>query len=313
MKDVSLLEFLDAPIVVGDPDGRAVYLNPAFEGRFERAGEQATGLPLAELFEGGAREAVLRAVVTACESGSSVRFRVREGQVGYSAVASPIVAEEQRVGVLILLKEEVEGVERLLELHREIQDPLGDLSSALDMLLEQTGGRRNPHHRALVEEGLRALNRLRKWSDELQATLSGAPQAGRAVERFDPGPILRRVAARASRLGEQHGVQVGALVPPSIPEMLGDADRLEAAFARLVEERFEVGTALEQLNVGARVVDYGERRVLFLSVSEHGAQVPPVPFEDSPVTQESIAGLGGHLHGFAHPRVGRTTLVRFSL
>ena len=63
----SLLSYLDAPIVVGDPDGRAVYVNPAFEERFPRAGKSALGLPLAELFDGGAREAVLRGVVTACE------------------------------------------------------------------------------------------------------------------------------------------------------------------------------------------------------------------------------------------------------
>ena len=51
----SLLSYLDAPIVVGDPEGRAVYVNPAFEQRFPRAGAQALGLPLAELFDGGAR------------------------------------------------------------------------------------------------------------------------------------------------------------------------------------------------------------------------------------------------------------------
>ncbi len=31
----SLLSFMDAPVVVGDPDGAAVYVNPAFEARFE--------------------------------------------------------------------------------------------------------------------------------------------------------------------------------------------------------------------------------------------------------------------------------------
>ena len=58
-------------------------MNPAFEAAFERT---ALGVPLAELFEGGAREAVLRAVVSACDKGESVRFRMREGDVGYSAV-----------------------------------------------------------------------------------------------------------------------------------------------------------------------------------------------------------------------------------
>ena len=41
----SLLSFLDAPVVVGDPDGRAVYVNPAFEARFGVAAEGVTGQP----------------------------------------------------------------------------------------------------------------------------------------------------------------------------------------------------------------------------------------------------------------------------
>jgi hypothetical protein len=28
---LSLLSFLDAPVLVGDPEGRAAYVNPAFE------------------------------------------------------------------------------------------------------------------------------------------------------------------------------------------------------------------------------------------------------------------------------------------
>ena len=35
MTDSSLLAFLNAPVLVGDPEGRVVYLNPAFESRFQ--------------------------------------------------------------------------------------------------------------------------------------------------------------------------------------------------------------------------------------------------------------------------------------
>ena len=62
MSSGTLLAFLDAPVVVGDPEGRAAYVNPAFETRFAVASAAATGAPLASLFDGGVREAVLRAV-----------------------------------------------------------------------------------------------------------------------------------------------------------------------------------------------------------------------------------------------------------
>ena len=37
----SLLSFLDAPVIVGDPEGRAVYVNPAFQSRFGITAEAA--------------------------------------------------------------------------------------------------------------------------------------------------------------------------------------------------------------------------------------------------------------------------------
>ena len=85
----SLLSFLDAPVIVGDPDGRVVYANPAFESRFGITAEAARGRSLAELFEGGGREAVLHAVAEVYEYGESFRFRVRERGVGFASSLPP--------------------------------------------------------------------------------------------------------------------------------------------------------------------------------------------------------------------------------
>ena len=78
----SLLDYLETPIVVGDPDGRAVYLNPAFETCFSVWSDASMGQPLAQLFQGGAREAVLRAVASVCGGSGALRFRMREGDAG---------------------------------------------------------------------------------------------------------------------------------------------------------------------------------------------------------------------------------------
>lgn len=169
----SLLDFLDAPVVVGDPDGRAVYVNPAFESRFGISREGAHGEMLSNLFAGGGREAVLRAVAGVCDGENSVRFRLREGATGYLALASPIVAEDDRVGVVILLTEEPEGEERVAAFHREIQEPLEDLTRCLVELAEQTGGRRNQRYKNLLDEGVRALGGLRKRAEDVQGQLKG--------------------------------------------------------------------------------------------------------------------------------------------
>ena len=88
---------------MGDPDGRAVYVNPAFERDFKVSKSRLSGAPLAGLFEGGAREAVLAAVAGVFRGSPRERFRLREGGKGFEAMASPVEVEGGRVGVVILL------------------------------------------------------------------------------------------------------------------------------------------------------------------------------------------------------------------
>ena len=84
------------------PDNQSL-LNPAFESRFCQSGASPRGEHLAALFAGGGREAILAAVASVCTEGRTVNFRLREDGAGYLAVASPIQAEGNQVGVVILL------------------------------------------------------------------------------------------------------------------------------------------------------------------------------------------------------------------
>ena len=307
----SLLSFLDAPVIIGDPEGRAVYVNPAFQSRLGITVEDARGCSLAELFEGGGREAVLHAVAEVFEYGESVRFRVRERGVGFAAVASPIVAEDARVGVVILLKEEVEGIERLLSLHREIQDPIDELSHSLEMLLEQTGGRRGSRYRTYVEDSLRALTRLRKWSHELRAMLSGTPSPILECQSFDPAEVVRRVAERTVRRIGDAETTVQLLAARSLPAVRGDEARLESVLMRIAQGRLEEDRPPSALFIGARAVETDTAAGVVVSVTEHwldgGCNATP---SEPPVVKESVAALSGILHTTIDPQLGRTTLLR---
>jgi hypothetical protein len=308
----SLLSYLDAPIVVGDPDGRAVYVNPAFEERFPRAGKSALGLPLAELFDGGAREAVLRGVVTACESRETARFRLRAGDVGYSAVASPIRSAGQAVGVVILFKEELGEAERLLQIHREMAGALDELSGTLDTLLEQTGGRRNPQHRALVEDGIRSIGRVRQWSEEMQAAIAGRPVGGRA-ERIATGEVLARVVERAERRAELDGIAVNLLSPGTLPELIGDEGRFSGVLQRMLDARLAAQPPAERITGGARVVAGAGQRALLISVAELRTGGFDAAFADPPVVDEGLGQIGAARQNVAIRRIGRATLLRFAL
>jgi len=170
---VSLLDFIDAPVVVGDPDGRVVYVNAAFEGSSGISSGDAKGQPLASLFDGGAREAVLRAVASVCQSGEANRFRLRVDSTGYAALASPIKSNKSSVGVLILLSEELGSDPRVLALQREIHEPLDELARCLAELSEATAGLRESRYGQAIDDGLRALSRVRKHAEEIQNILEG--------------------------------------------------------------------------------------------------------------------------------------------
>lgn len=167
----SLMDFIEAPILVGDPDGRAVYVNPCFEREFALSRKSVTGEALANLFEGGGREAVLDAVARVCGGAPPAHFRLREGEKGYMALASAVEAEEGRVGVVLLLTEEPGLDERLLTLRRDVLEPLDDLGSCLAEFSNQTGGRRDERFRVLLADAVRALARMRKWADRVAESL----------------------------------------------------------------------------------------------------------------------------------------------
>jgi nitrogen-specific signal transduction histidine kinase len=170
----SLLDYLDAPVLVGDPDGRVVHLNPAFESRFSVSLKEAQGGLVASVFDGGAREATLRAVAEVLGGAGAVRFQLREAGLGYSAVASPISTDSDRIGVVILLTQEMTGDQRMIECARSLQAPLDELTRCLGEFAEQVGGRRAEHYRVMLDDAATAVESLRKWAGELQSLLCGS-------------------------------------------------------------------------------------------------------------------------------------------
>lgn len=168
----SLLDYLDAPILVGDPDGRTVYVNPAFESSFGVDPEKIRGESLAALFEGGAREAILRAVADVCRGSGNAHFQLREGKQGYTAIASPISAAASRVGVIILLTKEQTPSERLISCGSGFAAPIDELTRCLSEIADDVGDRASASSRAAFADAAKAVDELRKRSDELVGMLA---------------------------------------------------------------------------------------------------------------------------------------------
>jgi len=300
--DLSLLSFLDAPVLVGDPEGRAAYVNPAFESRFGVSAEGVSGRALATLFDGGLREGMLRAVAEACERGTTARFQLRHGGVNYAAVASPIVAEDARVGVVVVLVESGATEERLRALGSRIHQSCQDLGAHLAQLSEKLASQGSAG-RALVDESLRAHARLRAADQELQAALSGRPPRAAPV-RFEPARLLSDVAERVRGEVLAGGARLELRLAERLPAVCGEPARLAAALSDLLRERVRDGATL--LLLGARVLERHGRSYVVVSLVDGYASPAPEPAR----LRQAVEELGGQLRSSVDPERGRTLAFR---
>lgn len=309
MSDMSLLNFLDAPVLVGDPQGAVIYVNPGFERRFGVVAGQAVGADLAALFSGGGREAVLGAVARVCSGGGTQRFRLREDGRGYLVVASPIQADSDHVGVIILLTDEPLADERLIAFHREIEGPLVELLGCLEELIEETGGRRNERFRIAVEKGLGAVGRARKWSDGMSALLTGRRANVDRPADFDPAAVIRQVAARTAAEFQSANVDLVMMMPAQLPTATAHADRVESLLVRLLQARLAESPAGSSVTLSARIAPSEKGDSLLLSVIDSAT----VDESLSPELQSALDSLGGETLTLTNSVAGRVTAIQLPL
>ena len=312
----SLLSFLDAPIVVGDPEGRVIYVNPAFQRAFSRSSEEVCGESLASVFGGGGREAILRAVAEVCSRGETVNFRLKEANAGYLGLASPIEAEQDRVGVVILLTEEPAADERLLAYHGEISEPLDEALQSLEEILEQTGGRRSEQYRGMVERGISALERARKWSEELHAALRGRGVGNSSSASLDPVKVVHQVVSRLVENFDRAGVSLQLLAPAQLRAASGHAAMLETALVRLIRHRLAETPSGGFITLSARTMGEGDGQLLLFCVVDE-PELEPEALDlgresdaEPRVVRAAVEALGGQVCTIADPGLGRVTAIR---
>jgi PAS domain S-box-containing protein len=309
----SLLTFLEAAVLVSDPDGRGVYANPAFERCFEVSSAEISGQSLTNIFEGGAREAVLNAVARACTEIGRVRFFVRHGQVGYSATASPIESGGQRVGVLLLFDEETASKERMLNLHRRLGSVAGELTDCLEELRKKEGRYGAGQGSGVSERSGRALGRLRTLCDDLITIVEGAESgeiSGRSLS--DPENMVREVVATLSEDAVFARIHLEVEASAGLPSVPGDADALCAGLVDFLLDRFANLPPKAWLTLAVREVRGPHQEVIlqFSIAEEYSQEMLPEDDDRLPLAiSDVIRTLGGQIRIVANPLGGRTTLL----
>lgn len=312
MSAPSLLSFIDAPVVVGDPDGRAAYVNPAFEACFAVSAEAVKGQPLALLFEGGVREAVLSAVAQVCDRGATTRFRVRHAGAGYAGMASPIIADDARVGFVILLFENTTENERIHAIHRQLHGPVEEVMRVFGALYEQGSSLGEEKLESLLEEGQRAVETMRRASGDLSELLTGR-RADPEEETYDPAAAAREAARRVGEEFEGAGVQLEVRVPRQLPPLPGDASRLEGLVVQLLRNRLAACTAASSVSLQAGALERNGVPSVVLRVVHLGADGAPEnedPWAEPDTVVRLVQELGGEMRVGEDSQGGRATAIR---
>lgn len=310
-EEISLLGHLDTPILVGDPEGHVVYANPCFRRRFCAAGEDPTGQPLAGVFGGGSREVVLKVTAEVLQRGRPTRLQIREGGLGYTGLASPIEAEDDRVGVVMVMLEEHSNEDQLAGLAEEIGEPIGEAQRALARVLDAPNALASlgDESRGALERGLHALETAQKWLRELQLAIRGGKtQQG----RFDVAASILRTVERLQSDGVAR-VPLELLMPPNLPRAAGSGVAFERALLQLLRQRLAEGSRERSLTLLARSLGGdGSRGLLVSVVDTPDAERRSTAGHPPEALVQAIQAIGGEVACVEDSLVGRVTSLRLS-
>jgi hypothetical protein len=262
------------------------------------------------VFSGGAREAVLSATVTVLDRGQAARLQIREGGRGYSGLASPIEAEDDRVGVVMVLLEEQSIDDHLMALADEIGEPLTEALKSLQTLAPEVSGRLRRRHRELLAGAMGSLEDAQKSVRELNLVLRGGkPKQG----RFDVSGSIMRVAERSAR---EHGddVNLEVLMPPNLPRVMGNASAFERLIGELLEQRAEEAHQGQRLTLLARALGGEELSGVLVSLvdSPDSTRRDPTGLPPEGLVQ-GIAAMGGETICVEDSTIGRVTSMRLAI
>lgn len=309
-EQISLLGFVDTPILVGDPDGCIVYANPSFRRYFEVSGDDSMGQPLATVFSGGARELVLSVTASVLQRGQAARLQIREAGIGFIGLVSPIEAEDNRVGVIMVLLEEISNDDDLPALIEDISLPLASSLKDLQALIEPVSARVNEAQREKYEEALKSLEDAQNSLRELHLVVRGGkPKQG----HFDASAAVVRVVERVSRQ-QADEVEIQVLIPPNLPRAVGAGAAFERLLSSLLTQRIDDGKDGLPLTLLARRMGDGDTGSILISLVDVPDQacrkstgLPPESL------QQGIAAMGGESICVEDSMLGRVTSMQLSI
>ena len=158
----------------------------------------------------------------------------------------------------------------------DLKTPLTAIQGFAQALLDGTAGDEEAYRKSarIISEEAERMNRLIRDLLELARLESG--QIAMAREPVDLLEVLSSCAETFALQAEQKEISLALRLPPTLPQIQGDAHRLEQAFTNLLDNAFKYTPAGGTVELAAYQTSEGKVEVV---VADTGVGIPP---EDLP-------------------------------
>jgi two-component system nitrogen regulation sensor histidine kinase GlnL len=237
----------DAVLVVG-ADGGVLHLNPAAEDLFGRSRERAVGLP-ARALPGGAQLAMLAERARSSEIVASGEFPApQDPSTLVLSEAAPLLDGPSCVGAIVTLRTPRSSARALdfdalaAGLAHEIKNPLAGLQGSAELLAREAEGSAREYAQVIAREAKRVDGLVRELLDLARpAALQAVPVNIHSV--MGDVRILARGLPGADRINFVERYD------PSLPDVLGDPEKLTQVVLNLVRNAIDAVAAVERPEV----------------------------------------------------------------
>ncbi len=274
---VAILEHLADALLIADSQGRIRLINPAAARLFGVEEKAALGRPLSFVV----RDRRLVALWERCRESGEEQVEPLEGdQPGSPRFLQAIVTPLENVGepsATLLILQDLTRIRRLETVRRdfisnishELRTPLTSLKALVETL--QDGALDDPpaarHFLTRMEEEVDALAQMVEELLELSRI-----ESGQVPLRLRPTPVENIVRPPVERLrlqAERKGLHLTTDIPPTLPLVLADAQRMQRVIGNLVHNAIKF---TPQGSVGVEARLQGEE--VIITVRDTGIGIP---------------------------------------
>lgn len=273
----AMLAHMAEGVLLLDHKGRILALNPAAEGIFQVRREEVLGRYHLEITHNSELEERLRRVLAEGRSEAVEFTRAWPQEQVLEARLAPVYRGEEQVGALMVIHDitRFRRLERMrsefvANVSHELRTPLTAIRGFAETLLE--GADEDPETRRHF------LSLMHKEAQRLSALIEdlldlSRLESGRVRFQFGEvalGELCHEVAERLRPRAEQAGLSLRVEIPPDLPPVRGDRDRLAQVLINLVDNAIKYTPSGGEIRVMARP----EGAVVRVLVQDTGIGIP---------------------------------------